>query len=89
MDRKVKNGAQHQMYTEEIMRALGSGISDALGKTIGKDYGFTLLVFPFGREGISNYISNANRAEIISMLRETADRLEARQDMPPGALSIN
>lgn len=41
--------------------------------------GFVLLVFPFNeREGRCNYISNgANRADIIKLLREQANRFEA------------
>jgi len=45
-----------------------------------KDFGFALLVFPFSKPGISNYISNANRSDIILAMREAADRLENKQD---------
>jgi len=40
--------------------------------------GFVLLVFPFGeKEGRCNYISNgADRADIIKLLREQANRLD-------------
>lgn len=42
--------------------------------------GFTLLVFEFHQPGISNYIANARRADMIKALRETANRLEQNQD---------
>lgn len=41
---------------------------------------FTLLVFE--EELIGHYVSNANRQDIIKTLRETADRLEKREDIP-------
>lgn len=44
--------------------------------------GFTLLVFEFNDPGMSNYIANAQREDMIKCLRETADRLEGRQDFP-------
>lgn len=44
------------------------------------DMGFTVLVFPLGNVGESNYISNANRSDMIKALREIADRLEKRED---------
>jgi hypothetical protein len=40
--------------------------------------GFVLLVFPFGsKDGRCNYISNgADRADIVKMLREQANRFD-------------
>lgn len=45
-----------------------------------KDFGFAILVFPFQYPGIANYISNANREDMIIALRECADRLENKED---------
>lgn len=45
--------------------------------------GFALIVFDFDNPGIGNYISNAERSDMIKSLRETADRLERNQDIPP------
>lgn len=42
--------------------------------------GFALLVFPFNEPGMSNYISNAERKDMIKALREAADRFEKNQD---------
>lgn len=41
---------------------------------------FTLLVFD--ETMICQYVSNAERGPMIRVLRETADRLEAREDVP-------
>lgn len=41
---------------------------------------FALLVFD--KSCIGQYVSNAVREDIIKTLRETADRLENRQDIP-------
>lgn len=71
-----------QQITEEIMRELGSNINAAV-KEFFPGSGFALLVFPFNNPGISNYISNAKRDSIILALRESAHRLEQREDTPP------
>ncbi len=43
-----------------------------------REVGFVLLVFPFGeKDGRCNYISNgADRADIIKLLREQANRFD-------------
>jgi hypothetical protein len=41
---------------------------------------FVLLVFD--EPGLAQYVSNAERQDIIKAMRETADRLEAKQDIP-------
>jgi hypothetical protein len=46
------------------------------------DLGFCLLVFTFEKPGIGNYVSNANRQDMVTSLRETADRLERGQEFP-------
>jgi len=44
--------------------------------------GFVLLVFPFeGHEGRCNYISNADRKDIIIMMKEQIKRFEGQPDM--------
>ena len=44
--------------------------------------GFALLVFDFNSAGISNYISNAQREDMITALRETLKRFEAGRTFP-------
>ncbi len=42
--------------------------------------GFCLLVFEFEKPGISNYISNAQRPDMLKAIQETLDRLNGKQD---------
>ncbi|MGB5818844.1 MAG: hypothetical protein WBG90_05115 [Saonia sp.] len=67
------------------MKELPSGqfmrnIFGAVKEFVPKGFGLCILIFPFHDPGISNYISDAQRPDMIKMLRETADRLEKRQD---------
>lgn len=73
---------EKQKRIEDIMRELGSAIDSVL-KDFWDNMGFVLIVFEFFKPGISNYISNGQRSDIIKALRETADRLEAKEDIPP------
>lgn len=68
MDKKLPGAA--------FMRALAEMIKAVLPK----GWGFALVVFPFERPGISNYISNAQRDTMIEALHETVKRLESKQD---------
>ena len=67
----------------EMMNALARGVDDILnGKERPKQNGFILMVFPFeGHEGRCNYISNAQRADIVIMLKEQIKRFEGQPDM--------
>ena len=44
--------------------------------------GFCLIIFPFFKKGVGNYISNAERVDMVAELRATADRLENMEDIP-------
>jgi hypothetical protein len=70
-----------QQATEEVMRELGININAAINHYFPRS-GFVLIVFPFNRPGISNYISNAERSSMIKALKETTGRLEQREDIP-------
>jgi hypothetical protein len=69
--------------TEETMRGLAQGIDEVLEKATGQKKGFALVVFEFGQPGLGNYISNARREDMVAALRETADRIEKRETIPP------
>jgi len=58
------------------MRKMAKKVKDMLPSNLG----FVIIVFPFNKPGVSNYISNAERKTMIQALRETADRLEKNQD---------
>ena len=59
-----------------FMRSIGTTIKEALPE----GFGFALIVFPFLRPGISNYISTAERISMIQALKETIVRLESNSD---------
>lgn len=66
-----------------MLQALAQAIDEALNPNKAKDertIGFCLLVFGFNAPGISNYVSNAERADMIKALEETAMRLKNRED---------
>lgn len=60
----------------KAMRKMGKKVEAMLPR----GFGFVILVFPFGGEKEGNYISNAKREDMVKALRETADRLEKKQD---------
>lgn len=48
------------------------------GDTRPKTHGFVLLMFEFGHDKNMNYISNADRQDMISALKELVARFEGR-----------
>lgn len=79
------NEIKKQQKIEEFLRYLAGAIECSIGLRFNnkEEIGFALLLFEFNNPGIGNYISNANRKDMIKSLRETADRLEKNQDIPP------
>jgi hypothetical protein len=75
------NQKQEYITTEEILNNLANAIQEYF-KDLGIKTGFALLTFDFGGPGTGNYVSNANRDDMILALRETADKLERNQDIP-------
>lgn len=67
--------------TEPELRDLTRRCMNALKDRLPPNTAFTLIYCPFGGPGIGQYGSNASRPEMIRMLRETADRLERREDV--------
>jgi hypothetical protein len=65
-------------HTEQQLAGIARCLEEAM-----PGMGFALLVFEFNAPGVSNYVSNAERADMIQALRETADRLEQHHDLPP------
>lgn len=71
------------LQTEKIMRVMAKALEDFLDEKLpGPKKGFALIIFEFNEPGISNYISNAERKDMIQALSETAERLERNQDIP-------
>jgi hypothetical protein len=69
------------------MKAIASVIDETFnGGAKGKDRktGFVLMVFPFNEVtegGRANYISNADRKDIVVMLKEQLKRFEGQPDV--------
>lgn len=68
--------------TEPELRRVMDRAARGIARALPPDTGFVVLAFEFGAAGVSQYISNGRREDIITFLRETADRLESRQDVP-------
>ena len=58
---------------EEAARGIARRIAPALPPGVG----FCLILFNFGPDGFSTYISNGQRADMIEALREMITKLEA------------
>lgn len=69
----------------ETMNALAGALDEMFnGDARGKDRktGFILMVFPFeNNEGRANYISNANRSDVVTMLKEQLARFEGQPEV--------
>ena len=67
----------------DLMNALAHGLDEFLnGKNGDKRNGFVLMVFPFaGHEGRCNYISNANRDDIVVLLKEQLARFQGQPEV--------
>lgn len=68
--------------TEPELRELTTQILNAVKERLPATTGFAVLFWPHGEHGISQYGSNCSRKDMILALRECADRLERRQDVP-------
>jgi uncharacterized protein YbjQ (UPF0145 family) len=58
--------------TKEIMQKFG----EIIGKLL-PGFGFFLMVFAFNSKGRANYISNAQRKDVINAMKEFIERTEA------------
>jgi hypothetical protein len=69
-----------EISMKEMYNNLATHIENFIIMFYKKKLGFCLLTFPFNSPNITNYVSNANREDMIKALRETADRLERGED---------
>jgi hypothetical protein len=82
-DNQLGDGPIEPAYVEK-MQALAGALDQMFNgdqRGDGRETGFVLLVFPFGeKEGRCNYISNgADRADIVTLLREQIKRFEGAE----------
>lgn len=67
----------------ELMNGLAKGIDEILNaQNKPKRNGFVLMVFPFDNfDGRCNYISNANRDDIVILLQEQLARFKGQPEL--------
>ena len=78
----AKTGIKEAAHTESVMNSIARALDELLEDEGGKKMGFMLMVFEFGKPGVANYVSNADREDMIKALREKADALEAGEVIP-------
>ena len=61
----------------KILDLLASAIKQSLTNIYGKEVGFALFMFEFGSDTAGDYVSNANRKDMIKFMRDLANRLES------------
>lgn len=68
---------------EAEIRANMNGIAEVLDDALPNGYGFALLVFKYGEQGRMNYISNAQREDMVCALKELVANFEGRGHEAP------
>jgi hypothetical protein len=72
-----RNGPRlHKM--EKSARGVGETIGRVLQEQYGGKVGFCLMLFDFGEDGWSTYVSNAQPEDMIAALRELANKRETQ-----------
>jgi len=72
--------AEYRAMMNDLARAIDQFFNgEATGAA--RKTGYVLMVFPFGEGGRCNYISNANRADVMVMLKEQMKRFEGQAEM--------
>jgi hypothetical protein len=67
-----------EISTDRTMQRIAKNVHEECGPK----YGFMVLVFPFDKdEKVAHYVSNANRKDMIQVLREKADIFEKGYDI--------
>lgn len=71
------NKIEFEAALKDIAELLDAIVTEAIGKK-----GFCLILFDFNAPGVGNYVSNANRQDMITVLEETVKRLKNKEDIP-------
>lgn len=58
------------------MEATCARMGEVIGSALPPGTGFALILTDFGAKGNMAYCSNANRKDMITLMRETADHIE-------------
>jgi len=76
--------SNHRDFVEGLLVEPMNVAANLLNGGLPEGYGFALLVFGLGEaEGYMNYISNANREDMICALKELVANFEGRTQDPP------
>lgn len=67
---------EYRNLMTEVARTIDKMFNGSEG---GKKVGFVLMVFPFGQGGRCNYMSNADRDDVLATLKEQVARFEGRK----------
>jgi hypothetical protein len=81
---RLGDGPIEPAYIEKMNRfaELLDELFNGPAKGEARETGFVLLVFPLGdHEGRCNYISNANRDDVVVMLKEQIKRFEGQPEI--------
>lgn len=72
-----------EAYREKMnnLAALLDGAFNGQYGRADRKVGFVLLCFEFGKEGRCNYISNADRKQMITALKEVVARFEGQAEV--------
>lgn len=73
---------QLEDMTEPELRDLTNHVLRAVQSRLPPGAGFCVLFWLQGKHQVGQYGSNCRRADMILALREAADRLERREDVP-------
>lgn len=68
--------AEERRITLEQMETKTAEIGRILGAAVPKGCGFAFLLFNFGENGFMNWVSNAQRKDMIAALKEMIHKLE-------------
>lgn len=72
--------AAYREKMNRLARALDELFNEG-AKGADRKTGFVVIVFPFGEEGRCNYISNAERAGVVTALKAQIKRFEGQPDI--------
>lgn len=80
MKKLMEDMTETEVELRELMIRCAKGIERATHDTVEGKPLFVLVLFNDPK--IAQYISNCERPSMIEAMRETADRLERREDVP-------
>ncbi|QOZ68906.1 hypothetical protein [Bradyrhizobium arachidis] len=69
-------------YREQMnhLARLLDGYFNGDAKGHAREVGFVMMIFDFNEQGRCNYISNANRGDVVTLLKEQLKRFEGQPE---------